>query len=91
MAWAPGARSSGRKKAGAEVQVRACRCVSELAREVHAQATLEYALTVLALLAMVVVLALIWRAGEEDIFVHLVEEAASHALSAWGAFDIALY
>ena len=40
---------------------------------------------------MVVVLALIWRAGEEDIFVHLVEEAASHALSAWGAFDIALY
>ena len=85
------ARQLEREKAAARVRMRAGQSASELAREVHAQATLEYALTVLALLAMVVVLALIWRAGEEGIFVHLVEEAASHALSAWGAFDIALY
>ena len=85
------ARQLERGKAVARVRMHVGQSASELAREVHAQATLEYALTVLALLAMVVVLALIWRAGEEGIFVHLVEEAASHALSAWGAFDIALY
>ena len=85
------ARQLAREKAVARVRMHVGQSASELAREVHAQATLEYALTVLALLAMVVVLALIWRAGEEGIFVHLVEEAASHALSAWGAFDIALY
>lgn len=85
------ARQMERGRAVARVRMHVGQSASELAREVHAQATLEYALTVLALLAMVVVLALIWRAGEEGIFVHLVEEAASHALSAWGAFDIALY
>lgn len=85
------ARQLERGKAVARVRMHVGQSASELAREVHAQATLEYALTVLALLAMVVVLALIWRAGEEGVFVHLVEEAASHALSAWGAFDIALY
>ena len=63
----------------------------ELAAEPAAQATLEYALTIFALLAVVVGIAALWRAGEEGALVELVEEAASHALSGLGALDIALY
>lgn len=60
-------------------------------REERAQATLEYALTLAALLAIVVTLGLLWRAGEEGTLVRFAEEAASHAVSAGGAVDIALY
>ena len=60
-------------------------------REERAQGTLEYALTVLALMAVVAGLALLWRAGERSGFVQLVENAASHALDAGGALDIALF
>ena len=63
----------------------------ELAGELAAQATLEYALTVFALLAVVMGIAALWRAGEEGALVELVEDAASHALSGLGALDIALY
>ena len=59
--------------------------------EERAQTTLEYALTIVALLAIVVTLGLLWRAGEEGALVRFAEEAASHAVSAGGAVDIALY
>lgn len=56
-----------------------------------AQATLEYALCVLALLAMVVGVAAVWRAAEHGVLARLVEEAASHGLDATGAIDAALF
>ena len=67
------------------------RGLREFATEPAAQATLEYALTVFALLAVVVGIAALWRAGEEGALVELVEDAVSHALSGLGALDIALY
>lgn len=62
-----------------------------LLSEDRAQGTLEYALTVLAFLAMVVALAALVRAGGEGAFVRQAEESASHALDGWGLLDIALY
>lgn len=67
------------------------RWVRRLAREGAAQATLEYALTVFALLAVVTGLALIWRAAEAGVLTALIEDAASHALDGTGAVDISLY
>lgn len=64
---------------------------SRLLSEDRAQGTLEYALTVVAFLAMVVVLAALVRAGGEGAFVQQAEESASHALDGWGLLDIALY
>lgn len=57
----------------------------------RAQATLEYALTVAALMAVVVALALLWRAGETGVLARLVEDACSHVLDGMGLLDIALY
>lgn len=65
--------------------------VRQLAREDAAQATLEYALTVFALLAVVTGLALIWRAAEAGVLTALIEDAASHALDGTGVVDISLY
>lgn len=65
--------------------------VHTLMREVAAQGTVEYALTMFALLSLVVGIAALWRAGEEGALVELVEDAASHVLSGTGALDIALY
>ena len=62
-----------------------------LMREVRAQGTVEYALTLVALMAMVSALALLWRAGEDGVFARLAEEAASHALGGTGPIDIALF
>lgn len=59
--------------------------------EERAQATLEYALTVAALMALVTGLALLWRTGADGTFARLVEEAASHALDGTGFLDITLY
>lgn len=60
-------------------------------REASAQGTLEYALTVLALLAIVVALAALWRAAADGVLARLVERAASHALNGLGALDLALF
>lgn len=62
-----------------------------LAREQAAQATLEYAVTFAALLAIVIALGALWRAGERGALSALVERAASHALEAAGTLDIALF
>lgn len=59
--------------------------------ERSAQGTLEYALVVCALLALVTGLAAIWKAGDEGLFARLVEDAASHGLDPWGLVDIILY
>lgn len=59
--------------------------------EERAQATLEYALTIVALLAFVVGLACLWRAGERGVFVEAAERAASHQMDGLGVLDIALF
>lgn len=56
-----------------------------------AQGTVEYALTVVALLAMVVGMAALWRAAVDGTLAEFVRAAASHAFSAGGAIDISLY
>lgn len=56
-----------------------------------AQGTLEYALTVIALLAMVVACAALWRAAADGTLAGLVQGAASHALNGDGLIDISLY
>lgn len=63
----------------------------EIVREERAQATLEYALVLVALVALIVGLAAIWRAGEDGVFGRLAERAASHGLDGFGALDIVLY
>ncbi len=62
-----------------------------LAREERAQATLEYALTLFALMALISGVALLWRAGEQGVLARLVEDACSHALDGLGVLDIALF
>ena len=56
-----------------------------------AQGAVEYALTVVALLAMVAGMAALWRAAVDGTLAELVRAAASHAFSAGGAIDISLY
>lgn len=62
-----------------------------LAHETSAQSTLEYAVVTFAVLSIILGIAALWRAGEEGVFVGLVEEAASHTLDGTGALDISLY
>lgn len=59
--------------------------------ERQAQGTVEYAITVAAIMALVVACAAFWRAAEEGVFARLAQEAASHVLGGSGAIDIALY
>lgn len=59
--------------------------------EDHAQSTVEFAVVLVGLLAMILGLGAIWRAGSDGVFLRLVEDAASHGLDAEGAVDIALY
>lgn len=56
-----------------------------------AQATVEYAVVVIAMLSIVVGCAAVWRAGTSGIFAEIAQETASHALGAAGAIDISLY
>lgn len=60
-------------------------------RDERAQGTIEYALTVIALLAVIVGLAALWRASVEGVFGDLVRDAASHVLEGTGFIDISLY
>lgn len=66
--------------------VSSCAAFEELA-----QGTVEYALTLLALMAIITTLALLWHAGEDGVLARLVEDAASHALGGTGPLDIALF
>lgn len=59
--------------------------------ENRAQGTVEYAITVFAVLALVMACAAFWHAAESGVFARLVEQAASHVLGAAGAIDISLY
>ena len=54
-----------------------------------AQSTVEYAVVTVALLAIVLALAGIWRAGTEGKFAELAEGASSHVVSGGGALDAA--
>lgn len=56
-----------------------------------AQATVEYAVVVVAILSIIVGCAAVWRAGVSGVFAEIAQEAASHALGAAGAIDISLY
>lgn len=67
------------------------KCHGEMLCETSAQATLEYALTVLALLAIVLALGMLWRAGQDGTLAALVEAAASHGFDPGGLIDISLY
>lgn len=68
-----------------------CRVGRGMSYEELAQATLEYALTIFALLALVAGLAAVWRAAEAGLFTALIEDSASHAIDGTGVVDIALY
>lgn len=65
--------------------------LQNLLHEQFAQGTVEYAITVVAVLALVAAYAAFWRAAEDGVFARLAQEAASHVLGGTGAIDIALY
>lgn len=60
-------------------------------REERAQGTVEYAITLVAIMALIAGCAALWRAGEDGTLARLASEAASHALGGTGFIDIALY
>lgn len=60
-------------------------------REGRAQGTVEYAITVVAVLALVIACAAFWRAAEDGTFARLAQQASSHAMDAAGAVDISLF
>ncbi len=59
--------------------------------EADGQVSVEYALIVFALLAVLVGIAALWRAGEAGLFVEQATDAASHQLTAEGLQDVTLY
>ncbi len=67
------------------------RTLLRFATERAAQGTLEYALTVAALLSVVTAFGLLWRAGQDGALTALVERAASHGFDWSGLLDIPLY
>lgn len=67
------------------------RRLRKLSGEARAQGTVEYAVTVAAILSLAVACAAFWRAAEDGAFARLAEAAASHVLGGAGAIDIALY
>ena len=64
--------------------------VRGIVRERAAQGTVEYALTVFALLALILGMAALWRVAERGWLADAVK-AASHGLEGDGYVDIALY
>lgn len=79
-------RGSGRGSRGSQAK-----SYADLVRERRAQGTVEYAITMVAVLSLVLGCAAIWRAGESGVFTRVASEAASHRLDADGAVDVALY
>lgn len=59
--------------------------------EQRAQGTVEYAITVAALLSLIVGVAAVWRSGRDGVLAGLVERAASHGLGGLGPLDISLF
>lgn len=70
---------------------RGCGHALRWVRERCAQGTVEYAMVTVAMLALVLACAALWRASESGALSRLAEEAASHVLGGLGALDIALY
>ena len=64
--------------------------VRGIVRERAAQGTVEYALTVFALLSLILGMAALWRVAERGWLAPAVK-AASHGLEGDGYVDIALY
>ena len=64
---------------------------ADLVRVCRAQGTVEYAITLVAMLSLVLGCAAVWRAGACGTFTQMATEAASHGFDADGAVDIALY
>lgn len=62
-----------------------------ITREEAAQGTVEYAVTVIAVLSIVLACGALWRAGRDGVLARLVEQAAPRALSGFGGLDIALF
>ena len=83
--------SSDRRRVRGGAPARTVSALWHLTREERAQATLEYALTLFALMALISGIALLWRAGEQGALARLVEEACSHGLDGLGVLDIALF
>lgn len=54
-----------------------------------AQSTVEYAIVTVALLAIAVALAGVWRAGTDGKFADLAEQSSSHVVTGGGALDAA--
>ena len=64
--------------------------VRGIVRERAAQGTVEYALTVFALFALILGMAALWRVAERG-WLDAAVKAASHGLEGDGYVDIALY
>ena len=64
-------------------------------RDDHGQATVEFALVMIAVLPIVLALALLWRAAQQGRLVQLAHDNASHSVEAGrgmdGVQDISLY
>lgn len=91
----PGMRAADASACPTEVRGGVCgrraKSYADLIREQRAQGTVEYAITMVAMLSLVLGCAAVWRAGERGVFTQRAVKAASHALDAGGAVDIALY
>lgn len=71
------------------------RVLGELRTQTNGQSSVEYALVLVALLAMVLALGAVWAAAREGGLMRLGERAASHAVAGSGALggirDIVLF
>lgn len=70
---------------------RTAKSYADLLREACAQGTVEYALTTVVFLSIVVACAALWRAATDGTLGRIAAQAASHVLDGSGAIDIALY
>lgn len=70
---------------------RTAKSYADLLREARAQGTVEYALTTVVFLSIMVACAALWRAAADGTLGRIAAQAASHVLDGSGAIDIALY
>ncbi len=70
---------------------RTAKSYADLLREARAQGTVEYALTTVVFLSVMVACAALWRAAADGTLGRIAAQAASHVLDGSGAIDIALY
>lgn len=84
-------RGSARRKAGCTARGRVPRTL----HDERGQATVEFALVMIAILPIMLALALLWRAAQQGRLVQLAHDNASHSVEAGrgmdGVQDISLY